>query len=203
MKSKIRVPSLKKIFLTGLAAIIPVIITIYVIASLFYFADGFLGKFINEILKKHIGLQIPGLGLIIVLLIVFTLGLLIHLSRMRLFKWIEGMLFRMPLVNKIYFPVRRIVNFLFLPSEKAFKTAVLVQYPRKEIYSLGFITGESSTQLKEKIGRELCNVFIPSSPYPLTGFTIMVPKEDLIFLQMPAEEAIKLVISGGLLNPGE
>jgi uncharacterized membrane protein len=194
---------IKRIFITGLAAIIPIVITIYVIIGLFVFADGILGKFINKFLKDYIGLQVPGLGIIITILIVFVVGLLIRISRMRLFKFMERVFFRIPLVNKIYPPIKRVVDFLFFPSKKAFKTAVLVEYPRQGIYSLGFITNETSSEFNKKIGKKSYNVFIPSSPSPLTGFTIIVREEDVIFLDMGVEEAIKLVVSGGLLNPYE
>jgi uncharacterized membrane protein len=194
---------LKRIFITGLATLIPIVITVYVIIGLFTFADGILGRFINKFLERYIGTKIPGLGVIITFIIVFIVGLLVHLSRMRLFKFIERMIFRIPLVNKIYFPIKKIVDFLFFPPKKSFKSAVLIEYPRKGIYSLGFITNESSAKFQRKIEKKLYNVFIPSSPSPLTGFTIIVKEEDIIYLDMGVDEAIKLVISGGLLNPNE
>lgn len=192
---------LKRFFVTGLTAIIPFVITIYVILGLFHFADGVLGKFINKFLYQYIGYEIPGLGIVIAILIIFFLGIIIHLSRMKLLKWIESVLFRIPLFNKIYLPVRRIVDFLFFPSQKNFKNTVLIEYPRRGIYSLGFITNYESFDFKEKGRRELCNVFIPSSPYVLTGFTIIVEKKDLIFLEISVEGAIRLIVSGGLLSP--
>lgn len=191
---------LKKIFISGLTAIIPLVITAYVIGGLFYFADGILGKFINKFLYQYIGYKIPGLGIVIAVLIVFLLGAFIHISRMRFFKWIEKLFFRIPLVNKIYFPIRRIVEFLFYPPQN-FRHAVLVEYPRRGIYSLGFVTNDNSLQFEEKAKKELCNIFIPSSPSPLTGFTIIVEKKDLIFLDTGVDEALKMIVSGGLINP--
>ncbi len=196
---------LKRIFITGLAAIIPLVITIYVIVGLFHFADNILGKFINQYFIASIGREIPGLGILIALLLIFFLGSLIHLSRIRVFKWfadwIVGTLHKLPLFNKIYLPVKRIVNFIFFPPQKNFKSAVLVEYPRKGIHTLGLLTNESSEQFKVKTKKKLHNVFIPSSPSPITGFTIMVEEKELIFLDMSVEEAITLVVSGGLINP--
>jgi len=98
-------------------------------------------------------------------------------------------------------PRKKIVDFLFFPGRKTLKTVVLSEYPRKGVYSLGFLTEESSPLFKEKTGRDLYNVFVPSSPSPLTGFTIIVPKDEVIFLDIKVEEAMKLIISGGLANP--
>jgi len=192
---------IKRIFITGLTAIIPLLITVYVIGGLFYFADGILGKTINSYLYQYVGYEIPGLGIVIVILIIFILGILIHLSSMRLFRWVEEVFFRLPLVNKIYFPIKRIVDFLFFPRRKNFRNVVLVEYPRKGVYSIGFLTNENTIQFEEKKNKKLHNVFIPSSPSPLTGFTIIVEEKDVIFLDMRADDAIKLIISGGLLTP--
>jgi len=121
---------------------------------------------------------------------------------MRFFKWVERVIFlKMPLINKIYSPIRKIVNFLFFPPQKSFKSTVLVEYPRKGVYSIGFVTNENSMEFKEKAGRKFYNVFIPSSPSPLTGFTIIVEDKDLIILNIGADEAVKSVVSGGLINP--
>ncbi len=196
---------LKKIFITGLTATIALVITVYVIVGLFYFLDGFLGKPINAFVYESIGYTIPGLGILIGILIIFLLGLLIHLARMRLFrwfyKWSADLFFKIPLTGKIYIPVKRIVDFLFFPPRKDFKSAVLVEYPRKGIYSLGFLTNENNIEFASKGKRKLYNVFIPSSPSPLTGFTIVVEEKEVNSLNISVEEALRLVVSGGLLNP--
>ena len=192
---------IKRIFITGLTALIPLVITVYVIVGLFYFADGILGKVINKFLYKFLGYEIPGLGIVIVILLIFILGVLIHISRMRLFRWLENVFFRIPLVNKIYFPIKRVVDFLFFPPQKNFRSAVLIEYPRKGIYSIGFITNESSAHFEDKLKKKLYNIFVPSSPSPLTGFLVVVEEKDITFLNIGIDEAIKLIVSGGLLNP--
>ena len=196
---------LKKVFIKGLTAIIPLVITVYVIVGLFHFADGILGRRINKFFYEYVGYEIPGLGIVITILVIFVLGAFIQLSRIKFFRWMEtlflGIFFRIPLVNKIFPPIKRIVDFLFFPSGKNFKSAVLVEYPRKGIHSLGFVTNESPLLLEEKIGKKLYNIFIPSSPSPLTGFTIIVQEKELVFLDIGVDEALKLIISGGLLNP--
>ena len=192
---------LKKIFVTGLAAVIPLVITIYVVYGLFHFADGILGKQINDFLYEYIGHVVPGLGILIAIILILFLGMIIRLSRMKIFKWTERLFFRIPLVNKIYFPIKRIVDFLFFPPQKNFRSAVLVEYPRKGIYSLGFLTTENTIAFKEKRNKKLCNVYMPSSPSPITGFIIIVEEKDVIPLDIGVEEAIRLIISGGLINP--
>ncbi|RKY29929.1 MAG: DUF502 domain-containing protein [Candidatus Omnitrophota bacterium] len=192
---------MRRTFLSGLTAIVPLVVTIYVIVGLFRFADGILGKFINKYLDTYLGYKIPGLGIILSVLIIYLLGLLIQLSRMRLIKGIESLFLKIPLVNKIYSPIKRIVEFLFFQSKKSFKRVVLVEYPRKGIYSIGFITNESDKELEAKINKESYNIFIPSSPSPLTGFTIVVPRQDVIILDIGIEEGIRLIVSGGVLNP--
>lgn len=192
---------LKRIFITGLTAVIPLAITIYVISGLFYFADGFLGARINNFFNQYIGYKIPGLGILIVLLLIFLLGIVLRLTRMKIFHWAEGVFFRIPLVNKIYFPIKRIVDFLFFPPSKDFHNVVLVEYPRKGVYSLGFLTSKNTIKFKEKDDKKFVNVFMPSSPSPLTGFIIIVEEKDLISLDIGVEEAIKLIVSGGLINP--
>ena len=194
----------KKIFIAGLTAIIPLTITIYVIGVLFHFADSILGRYINTYLQDTIGFTIPGLGIILAILIIFLLGVIVHLSQMRFFKWffkwLEDVFFSFPLVKKIYLPIQKISNFLFSSGKKEFKSAVLVEYPRKGIYSIGFITNESEPEFCQKTGKKLYNIFMSSSPSPLTGFTIIVEESEVIFLEMGVDEALQIVISGGLLK---
>ena len=192
---------MRRLFLLGLMATVPVVLTIYVIIGIFEFADNFLGKFINRYFKIYFGYTFPGLSIIITFLLILFVGILVHLSRMRLLRAIEAFFSKLPLINKIYFPIRKIIEFLFINSEKRFKEAVLVEYPRKGVYSLGFITNRTDKNFEKKLNKNFYNVFIPSSPSPLTGFMIVVPEEEIIFLNISIEEAISLIVSGGLLNP--
>ncbi|MBD3245861.1 MAG: DUF502 domain-containing protein [Candidatus Omnitrophica bacterium] len=194
---------IRKIFFTGLAALVPLVITVYVLVALFSFAEGILGEYVNSYLRQTLGYTIPGLAIILTLLIIFFVGLFVQMTRMRVLRFVERMVFRIPLVNKIYFPVRRIVDFLFFSPQKAFKSAVLIEYPRKGMYALGFLTNRSGAVFEQKTGRKMYNVFISSSPSPLTGFTVIVDAQDIIPLDIGVDEAVKLIVSGGLLNPSE
>ena len=193
---------MKRIFATGLAVVIPILVTVYVLVALFTFADGIMGKVINKYLEEYLGYTIPGIGIILFLLLIFLIGLLIRVSRMRLRRYVEGVFFRVPVVNKIYAPVKKIFDFLFFPDiEKKFKSTVLVEYPRKGVYSIGFLTNESFSAIKEKTGKKMVNVYFPFTPSPITGYTVIVPEEDVTFLDISVEQAMKMVISGGLINP--
>ncbi|MBN2483527.1 MAG: DUF502 domain-containing protein [Candidatus Omnitrophica bacterium] len=192
---------MKSIFFSGLTAIIPVVLTIYVIVGLFQFADGILGHHINRYLESYLDYSIPGIGIILSLLIILFLGVLIRLSRNRLRKFMESLFLRIPLVNKIYFPIRQIVDFLFFQPTRTFRKVVLIEYPRHGIYTIGFITSDANGAFENKVQKKLFNVFVPSSPSPLTGFMIVIPQEDVIILDISVEEAIRLIISGGMLNP--
>lgn len=194
---------IRRIFVTGLAAIIPIVITAYVVVGLFSFADRIPGKFINHYFYTYFGYQIPGLGIILSLLIIFIIGLILKLSRMRISRLLEKLILKIPLVKSVYFPVKRMVDFLFLSQPSRFKAVVLIEYPRKGIYSIGFVTNQDPRQFREKFNKKLYVVFIPSSPSPLTGFTIIIPQDDLTFLNMTVEEAVRIIVSGGVISPDE
>ena len=193
---------MKRIFATGLAVVVPILVTVYVLVALFTFADGIMGKVINKYLEQYLGYTIPGIGIILFLILIFLIGALIRISRMRLRKYVEGVFFKVPVVNKIYAPVKKIFDFLFFPEvDKKFKSTVLVEYPRKGVYSIGFLTNDSFSSIQEKTGKRMVNVYFPFTPSPITGYMVIVPEEDVTFLDVSVEQAMKMVISGGLINP--
>jgi len=189
---------LKRYLLTGLIVLLPVVLTAYVFITIFRFADGILGRFIEGL----IGFYIPGIGLILSLVIVLLIGFLttVLLGR-RIFIVIENIFLRFPLVRQIYPSAKQIINFIFSKDRPRFRKVVLIEYPRKGIWSIGFITNETPQKIKTKTGEDLLNVFIPSSPGPITGYIMFVPKKDIIFLDMTVEDGLKLIISGGVVNP--
>ena len=113
----------------------------------------------------------------------------------------DAALRRFPLIRLIYPSIKQIIEFLFATQRQTFKKAVLVEYPKTGIWSMGFITNEGFQEAKEKTKKELLNIFIPSSPGPFTGFYILVPRQEVIILDIMVEDAVKLLVSGGLLNP--
>ena len=189
---------LKRYLLTGLIVLLPVVLTAYVLIAIFRFSDGILGRFIEGL----IGFYIPGIGFVLSLVIVLFTGFLTTvLLGKRIFIVIENMFLKFPLVRQIYPSAKQIINFLFSKDKLQFKKVVLIEYPRKGIWSLGFITNETVQEIKTKTGQDLLNVFIPSSPGPITGYIMFVPKKDIIFLDMTIEDALKLIISDGVVNP--
>jgi uncharacterized membrane protein len=190
--------TLGKIFISGFFTLLPVIITIWILTVLFSFADGILGSYVKELT----GRSIPGIGIIIILVASFLVGLIsnyflgkefIHLS--------EEILNKLPIVNTIYASVKKVNEVLFLQKDKTItKRVCAVEYPRKGIWSLGFATGLGPSELSKKKRSKFTNVFIPNTPAPATGFTIVVPTKDIIFLNMSVEEALQLIISGGAMS---
>ncbi|RKY29329.1 MAG: DUF502 domain-containing protein [Candidatus Omnitrophota bacterium] len=194
--------NIKKYFIAGILVLLPFLITIYILINLFQFADSILGKFINIYLVETLGFYIPGLGLIIFLIIIFLIGFLTtHFLGKRLYFILDAALRRFPLIRLIYPSIKQIIEFLFTTQRQTFKKTVLVEYPRTGIWSMGFITNEGFQEAKDKTKKELLNIFIPSSPGPFTGFYILVPRQEVIILDITVEDAVKLLISGGLLNP--
>ncbi len=193
---------LKRNFIAGILVIFPLLLTIYILVILFQFADGILGKFINTYLDRTLGFYIPGLGLILFLIIIFLVGFFTtNFLGKKLYSILDKALKRFPLIRYIYPSIKQITDFLFTYQRQAFKKVVLVEYPRSGIWSMGFVTNEGFTEAREKVNQDLLSIFIPSSPGPLTGFFILIPRQEVIFLEIPIEEAVKLIISGGLLNP--
>lgn len=193
---------MKKYFVTGLIMIVPVVITFYILMGLFQFADGILGRFLNVYLKKTWGFYIPGLGFLLFLVIILLTGILS--SRFfvkRIFKRIEAWFSSLPLINKIYPPLKQIASFASSEKELGFKKVALVEYPCKGIWSIGFLTNEKFSKINEVTGREMLAIFIPTTPGPLTGYVVFIPKEEVKFPDITINSALKIIISGGFLKP--
>jgi len=193
---------MRRYFLTGLLITLPVFITLYLLYGVFIFIDNIWGKLINFYLKKHLGFAIPGLGFILGIVTIFLIGFIAtNLFGRRLFMAVESWFLKLPLVRQIYYPAKQVVNSLVSKDKPAFKKVVLVEYPSKGIWSVGFLTNESFKEAQEKSGEELLHVFIATTPSPFTGFLILVPKKDVKLLDITIEEGIKLIVSGGILKP--
>jgi len=117
----------------------------------------------------------------------------------RLFQVLESWFMKFPFIRQIYVPAKQIVNSFASKDRPAFKKVVLVEYPSKGIWSIGFLTNEKIESVNKEFGREMAAVFVPNSPGPLTGYVIFVPKQEIKFLDMPVGEALKIIISGGVV----
>lgn len=185
--------ALRRYFVAGLATLFPVTVTIFLVWQIFKFADGFLGNLL--------GFQLPGLGLVVTILVILVIGVLsIHFFGRVLFRTIEGLLGRLPFVRKIYPPVKQLAQFLFSEEggQAAFRRVVLIEYPRAGAYSLAFVTNESKTTATGK-PQTLLTCLIPNPPSPFTGPIIFVPEADVMPLELSVEDAVKLIVSGGVV----
>ena len=198
--------NLRNNFLTGLAVIIPVFITTYLIWSTIGIVDGWVLPLIPEkyAIDKFIGIDIKGIGVIIFLLFTVFIGSLTkgYFGR-TILKSAESLVDRMPVVRSIYNGIKQIAETVFSQSNNSFERACLVEYPRKGIWAVAFVSTKTKGEVSEKIGKnkELFSIFLPTTPNPTSGFLLFLPEKDIIFLDMTVEDAAKLVISAGLVTP--
>lgn len=182
---------LRNRFIAGLVILTPVIITVYVFIILFLKVDSLLAPLIY----RFVGWEIPGMGFLAILLLIFLTGLIArnYLGR-KLIGIGEKIMTKIPLINRIYLALQQISQTFLAQKRAIFKEAVLIEYPRKGLYAIGFVTS------KMEEGRML-GIFLPTTPNPTSGFLLFLPREEAIPLQMKVEDALKLVISGGAVAP--
>ena len=184
----------KRITFAGLFAIVPLELTFYIIKIIIVFLDQ-----LTAPIMARINLEIPGFGLILTLLIIFALGIFVtNVLGRRLFSWGERLISSIPLVKNIYNTLKQITNaFSGATETENYHRVLYIQYPRKELWTICFVTGESV----DGSGEEYYHVFVPTTPNPTSGVFIIVPKKDAIEADLTVEEGLKAVISGGLLAP--
>ena len=201
-------------FLTGLVVIAPVALTIWLIWSVIGWIDGFVLPFIpnlyhpdnilNTIFGQDVAINIRGLGVVVFLLFTTFVGWIAKgfLGR-SLIRVGENLVRRMPVVRSIYSGVKQIAETVFAQSDRSFEKACLIEYPRKGIWAVGFISTEAKGEVKYKVksNSDLLSVFVPTTPNPTSGFMLFFPRNDVIELEMSIEDAAKLVISAGLVYP--
>ena len=195
----------RRFFLTGLLVTAPIIITIYVTWLVITFIDVKVANLLPEYLdfRKALPFQIPGLGLIIVIFVITLIGAITPgLIGRNLLKLGEMILFKTPVIRTVYSSIKQIMETVMSTNSKSFKEVVLVEYPRKDIWVIAFVTSSVKGEVDNKIKKtELVSIFVPTTPNPTSGFLLFVAKKDLIYLKMPVEQAVKLVISGGIVSP--
>lgn len=190
--------SLRVIFGRGLVVIVPVVITFWVLQGLFNGIDGIISPIFDQILYRHI----PGLGFITMIVLILLIGLLTrNLFGMALVKFFERMISSIPLARTIYSAMKDLLSaFQSGKKGKSFRQVVLIEYPRKELWTIGFVTNEL-TFLNAIPNQELTSVYIPNPPNPTSGIFILAPKESLRILDISVEDGLKLVLSGGIVTP--
>ena len=216
----------KRFFLRGLAAVLPTLLTLMIIIYVFNFVNGYIGKYIHigvltliEVLWDHFagGQADPAsfnrfkviwtdyfwwIGFILAIIAIYIFGRFVASFIGRwLWRIAERGLLSLPMVKAIYPYIKQVTDFLFSEHKIEFSRVVAVEYPRKGVWSIGLVTGAGMRALQNAAGSALLTVFIPSSPTPVTGYTITVRREEVIDLPMSIDDALRFTISGGVIMP--
>ncbi|MBN1383792.1 MAG: DUF502 domain-containing protein [Elusimicrobia bacterium] len=197
---------MKKNFLTGLVIILPFLLTIYIIWFTFKLVGRFFTPFFTSFFETFLLIELPDsliifISALVTLFLIWLVGLFAsNIIGKTILRWAEGLLLKIPMARGLYDAIRKLTKVFFMDT-KTFQRVVLIEYPRKGIYSVAFITSETKGELQELINEDVVNVFIPSTPNPTTGYFLLIPKSDIIPLKMSVDDAVKVIISGGIIVP--
>ena len=190
--------TLRNYFITGVVVLIPIGFTLYLTKILIGISSNLIPKNINP--NSYLPFNIPGVEIIIsILLITIVGGLSLSFFGRRILKLIDDLFKRIPFLRTVYSAVVQMTE-TFSKKDDGKKSVVLIEYPRKGVWAVGFATKENQGLIKEKVNQNLVNVFVPTTPNPTSGFLLMVPKNDLIFLDISFEQASKFIVSAGTTN---
>lgn len=201
---------LRAYFLAGILVTAPVAITLAVATWLITFVDSRIVYLIpaqwnpDTYLKDHLGVEVglPGLGLIVLFFVITLIGWLTagYVGRSAL-RFGENIVARMPVISSVYGAIKQIFETVLAQKSEAFRQAVLVEYPRRGLWTVAFVTGETEGEVQSLTKEDVVSIYVPTTPNPTSGFLLFVPREDIVALHMSVEEAIKYVISGGIVTP--
>ena len=207
----------KRFFLRGLAALLPTLLTVAILVYIFSLVRHYVGKYIDR--GMHWVIAGTGLGrilsisawdtyfswwvhFVIVVFVVYLFGRFVASFVGRgVWRMVEAVLVRLPLIKQIYPSVKQVTDFLFAGPKLRFSRVVAVEYPRKGVWCLGLVTGAGLRTISEAVGSNMVTIFIPSSPTPMTGYTITVRRDEIVDLSLTIDEALRFVISGGVITP--
>jgi uncharacterized membrane protein len=191
---------LKKFFITGLLVWIPLAITIWVISLVVTTLSAFVPGFLSS--EALFGMRIPGFGFVLVILVILFTGLLTAnlLGRSLLLQW-EKLLNHIPLVRSIYNSVKQVSDTVLAPNGRAFRQAVLIEYPRKGSWTIAFLTGEPGGEVAGHLRGEYLSVYVPTTPNPTSGFFLIMSRDEVIDLRMTVDAALKYIVSMGVVAP--
>jgi uncharacterized membrane protein len=198
---------LRVYFFSGLLVLAPLVVTLYVVWKLFIGIDGLLNRYVTKAIITILGLQIklqsiPGLGIIALLVLILGTGFIAkHYLGRRLLKTSDDFLHRIPVINLIYTTIQQISEAFLTSQNNIFKRAALIEFPQKGSFAIGFITQEIKGPIQQAVAPEVYGIFLPTAPNPTSGFLLFIPKKDVRILDVSIEYALKLVISGGTINP--
>lgn len=194
---------MRKYLIAGLLVWMPLGITFLVVRAIVGFLDKILlwlpAAYQPEVL---LGIHIPGLGVVLAIILVLATGMIVAnlLGRRIVAAW-ESLLSRIPVVRSLYAGIKQIMEAVLATDAKSFRKVLLIEYPRKGVWSLAFMTSDSLGEVQAKTTSDVISVFIPTTPNPTSGFVLMVPNSDVIHLDMSVEEGLKMIISMGVVVP--
>ena len=191
--------SFRNYFIAGIVVLIPIGITVYLTLFLINISSKILPNEINP--NHYLPYDIPGLEIVISILLITLIGW-ISLSFLgkRLLKIFKNLLKKIPILRTIYSAILQMTE-TFTKNDKGKKNVVLIEYPRKGSWAVGFATKDNDTEMSKKTNKKLVNVFVPTTPNPTSGFLLMIPKDEIIYLDISFEEASKFIVSAGTSTP--
>ncbi len=190
---------IRRWFITGLVVLLPLIVTVWALAFGFNLLDGLW----RSLLPHLVGRYVPGLGALLTVTLTIAVGAIAtNVIGRRLIGWGESLLERIPLVRSVYSTAKQIVDVLAGGQKSGFQRVVLVEYPRRGLYAIGFVTStDAPAAATDVAGEELWSVFVPTAPNPTTGWVAVLPKSQCRVIDMGVDEAFRYIISGGVLTP--
>jgi uncharacterized membrane protein len=195
---------LRNYLFTGILVTAPIAITAWLIWGIINIVDGAVKSLIPVAAfpELYLPFKIPGFGVLLTLVVLSLIGWFAAgvLGRV-LVRFGENIVARMPIVRSVYGALKQIFETVLAQQSNAFRQVVLVEYPRRGIFALGFVTGVTEGEVQNLTDDEMVNIFLPTTPNPTSGFLLFVPRRDLVVLDMTVEEGIKMVISGGIVTP--
>ena len=187
----------RRALVTGIVVIAPVAVTAWILWNVFAFIDGRAKALLGQAVA-----DVPGVGFVIFFAVIILVGIFAtNIIGKRMISFGEQIMTRIPLANRIYKAVQQISTAFLGSNRSIFQKVVLIEYPRKGIYSLGFMTAKGEGEVQRKTARDVACVFVPTTPNPTSGMLVFVPNEQLIHLDMTSEDGLKLVVSGGVVVP--
>jgi uncharacterized membrane protein len=195
--------SLRKNLVAGILVFVPVAVTVWFVYFAWELINRPLVALFDWLLGEAAGpLTTPGVGLFVIMAAIYLLGLI---ARSFVGRWIvnvtDAVLERLPVIRTVYKALKQILGAIFSGGEGRFRDVVLFEYPRKGIYSIGFVTSATLGEPQEKTQEQMVNVFLPTTPNPTSGFLLLVPRTQVRYLSMSSEEAVRFIISGGMVQP--
>jgi uncharacterized membrane protein len=199
----LKIPAVRRYLAAGLLIWVPLGVTILIIKFLVDLMDQTLLLLPSSLRPETwFGYRIPGLGVVFTFAVVIVSGMIVtNLFGRQLLHWGERLLNRIPLVRTIYTSAKKITETIFSGSGKSFRKVVMVEYPRREMWTLAFLTGDGIGEVEAHTGESMVNIFIPTTPNPTSGFVFMVPRKDVIELSMSTDEGLRMILSAGVVSP--